>query len=74
MNTKSTFDSPIPFAQDIWRRMFGLFKVFLLLFCAIESASSAEPGRVTELMTKAGFFGESIVETANGPVVVMLFS
>jgi quercetin dioxygenase-like cupin family protein len=53
MNTKSNFDSPIPFAQDIWRRMYGLFKAFLLLSCAIESASSAEPGRVTELMTKA---------------------
>jgi quercetin dioxygenase-like cupin family protein len=33
--------------------MFGIFKVFLLLWCAIVSASAAEPGRVTELMTKA---------------------
>ena len=33
--------------------MTGIFKVFLLLSCATASASAAEPGRVTELMTKA---------------------
>jgi hypothetical protein len=53
MNTKSNFAGPISIAQHIWRRMFGLLKIFLLVSCAIESASSAEPGRVTELMTKA---------------------
>jgi quercetin dioxygenase-like cupin family protein len=33
--------------------MAGILKVFLLLSCSIASASAAEPGRVTELMTKA---------------------
>ena len=33
--------------------MFGILKVLLLFSCAIASASAAEPGRVTELMTKA---------------------
>ena len=52
MNTKLDFAGPISIVGHI-RRMFGLFKVFLLLSCAIVSASAAEPGRVTELMTKA---------------------
>ena len=53
MNIKSNFACPISIARSIRRRMFGFFKVFLLLSCAIVSASAAEPGRVTELMTKA---------------------
>ncbi len=52
MNTKLNFGGPISIARHI-RRTFDLFKVFLLLWCAIVSASTAEPGRVTELMTKA---------------------
>jgi quercetin dioxygenase-like cupin family protein len=56
MNRKSDF--PISIARHIRRRMFGILKVFLLLSWAIASASAAEPGRVTELMTKA---------LANGP-------
>ena len=53
MNIKSNFARPISIARHIGRRMFGILKVFLLLSCAIASASAAEAGRVTELMTKA---------------------
>jgi hypothetical protein len=53
VNTKSNFACPISIARYIRRRIFGILKVFLLLSCAIASASAAEPGRVTELMTKA---------------------
>jgi quercetin dioxygenase-like cupin family protein len=53
MNTKSNFASPTSIAWNIRRWMFGILKVLLLFSCAIASASAAEPGRVTELMTKA---------------------
>jgi hypothetical protein len=53
MNTKSNFAYSISIARNICRRMSGILKVFLLLSCAIAGASAAEPGRVTELMTKA---------------------
>jgi len=53
MNTKSNFAYSISIARNICRRRSGILKVSLLLSCAIASASAAEPGRVTELMTKA---------------------
>ena len=53
MNIRSNFACPISIARRIRRRMFGILKVVLLLSCAIASGSAAEPGRVTELMTKA---------------------
>jgi quercetin dioxygenase-like cupin family protein len=53
MNTKSNFACPISIAPNISRRMSGILRAFLILSCAIASASAAEPGRVTELMTKA---------------------
>src|SRR5271165_3605260 len=53
MNIKSTFACPISVARRIRRRIFEILKVVLLLSCAIASASAAEPGPVTELMTKA---------------------
>jgi hypothetical protein len=53
MNTNSNFAGPISIARNIRWRIFGILKVCLLLSCAIASASAAEPGRVTELMTKA---------------------
>jgi quercetin dioxygenase-like cupin family protein len=53
MNRKLNLVCPISIARNIRWWMFGILKVFLLLSCAIASASAAEPGRVTELMTKA---------------------
>ena len=53
MNPKSNFAGPISIARNIHRWRFGILRVFLLLWCTIASTSAAEPGRVTELMTKA---------------------
>ena len=53
MNTKLNFPSPPSKARNIHRTISGILKTFLLLSCVIASASAAEPGRVTDLMTKA---------------------
>jgi quercetin dioxygenase-like cupin family protein len=52
MNTKSNLQSSTT-VPDIRGRISTTLKLFLLLSCAIASASAAEPVRVTELMTKA---------------------
>ena len=52
MNTQSNPQNTTT-TPSIHRRISTTLKIFLLLSCAIASASAAEQARVTELMTKA---------------------
>ena len=52
MNTKTKLQSSTTSSAFRWRNS-AILTIFLLLSCAIASASAAEDAKVTELMTKA---------------------
>src|SRR6185295_10423873 len=52
MNTKTKLQSSTTSPAIRWRNS-AMLTIFLLLSCAIASASAAEDAKVTELMTKA---------------------